>query len=891
MQLVIDGKAVSAKSGATVLEAAKTAGIYIPSLCFHPYVSPSGECRLCAVEIKGMRGMPCSCTLPAVEGMEVHTDTPRLQEFRRSLLDCILSEHPRTCLICPANMQCELQEVVAYVGLEQAGQPFVSRGYDIKEDGIFFNRDYNLCIRCGRCVRVCQEVRGNKAIFYIIDDKGLSVGTPLDRSLQDSGCRFCGACVDVCPTGALFDRMPRGLPGQMVTTTCPYCGVGCQLKLDIRGKKIARVVPDPDGPANHGQACVKGRFGIAEFVHHDDRLTRPLIKRNGALVEASWDEALDLVAGTLAKYSGGEVAVISSAKCSNEDNYVAQKFTRVVMRSNNIDHCARLCHAPTVSGLAQSFGSGAMTNSIDEIGEAACILAIGTNTTVAHPVIALKVKKAARRGRKLIVANPKRIDLVEQADLWLRHLPGSDVALLMGMMRVILDEGLQDDAVIQERCENFEAFCSSLEEFNLDFVEKVTAVPRELIVQAARMYASHKPASILYAMGITQHSHGTDNVLATANLAMLTGNVGKPSSGVNPLRGHNNVQGACDMGALPEFLTGYQRVTDEAARARFASAWGCKLDSSPGLTLMEMSQAALEGRIKAIYLIGENPALSEPDIGHVTDSLDKLEFLVVQDIFLSETARRADVVLPACSFAERDGTFTNTERRVQRVRQAIDQIGDSRPDWWITCQIARRMGGQGFEFERASQIMDEIATLTPTYGGISYKRLEGGGLQWPCPSADHPGTPFLHKESFARGKGRFMPLIYKPPQELPDEEFPLVLTTGRSLYHFHTGTLTRRVEGLNRIQKEEEVEINPEDAKILKVGDNELIKVTSRRGELVARAKVTEASPPGVISMTFHFAESPANRLTNSALDPVAKIPEFKVCAVRVEKMPGAVNV
>ncbi|MDP2871704.1 MAG: formate dehydrogenase subunit alpha [Bacillota bacterium] len=891
MKLVINGKAVKAKGGMTVLEVARAAGIYIPSLCYHPAISPSGDCRLCAVEVKGMRGLPCSCTLPAAEGMVVQTDTPCIREFRRTLLECILSEHPQTCLVCPANLRCELQEAAAHIGLEQVRLPLIPQDTRLREEGIFFNRDYNLCIRCGRCVRVCHELRGNKAIYFSLNEKGLSVGTPLNRSLEDSGCKFCGACVDICPTGALFGRAQRGLPEQVVTTVCPYCGVGCQLNLEIRSGKVTQAMPDPDGPANHGQACVKGRFGIAEFVHHRDRLTRPLIRRNGTLVEVDWDEALDVVASTLARYSGEQVAVVSSAKCTNEDNYVAQKLGRVVLHTNNIDHCARLCHAPTVVGLAQSFGSGAMTNCIAEIGEAACILAIGTNTTVAHPVIALEVKKAIRRGGQLIVVNPKQIELVELADLWLRHSPGSDVVLLMGMMRVIVDEGLQDETFIQERCENFEAFRTSLEGFSLDFVERITGVPGELVVQAARMFATTKPASILYAMGITQHSHGTDNVLAIANLAMLTGNVGKPSSGVNPLRGHNNVQGSCDVGALPDFLTGYQRVAEGAIRAKFESAWGCRLNPSPGLTLVEMSEAVQQGQIKAIYLIGENPALSEPDIQQVINSLDKLEFLVVQDIFLSETARKADVVLPACSFAEKDGTFTNTERRVQRIRKAISEIGDSKPDWWITCQIAQKMGGQGFEYKHPSEILEEISQLTPIYAGISYRRLERKSLQWPCPSADHPGTPFLHKESFARGKGRFMPLTYKPSLELPDGEFPFILTTGRNLYHFHTGTLTRRIDGLNRLSKEEQVEINPTDAQRLGIEDSELIKVLSRRGEVVAKARVTEAVPPGVVSMTFHFAESPVNMLTNHALDPVAKIPEYKVCAVQVKRMVETAHV
>ena len=537
-----------------------------------------------------------------------------------------------------------------------------------------------------------------------------------------------------------------------------------------------------------------------------------------------------------------------------------------------------------MAGLATTFGSGAMTNSISDIGDAACILAIGTNTTETHPVTALQIIKVVREGGKLIVANPRYIALVRWSDLWLRQRPGTDVALLMGMMRVIVDDGLLDTSFIEERCENFDAFKESLKDFDLDSVARITGVPGEKVAEAARIYATSKPAAILYAMGVTQHTHGTDNVLATANLAMLTGNVGKPSSGVNPLRGQNNVQGACDLGALPNVYPGYQAVADPAIKEKFETAWGCSLNPSPGLTLSEIFEAATKGQVKAVYLIGENPVLSDPDISHIEESLKALDFFIVQDIFLTETAQLADVVLPAASFAEKDGTFTNTERRVQRVRKAIEPLGDSKPDWWITDQIARRMGARGFDFEHPSQIMDEIASLTPSYGGISYSRLEDGGLQWPCPTPEHPGTPILHTQQFSRGKGRFVPLEYKPPAELPDDKYPLILTTKRSLFHYHTGTMTRKVKGLNAILGEELVEINPGDASTLGIADGEMVKVISRRGEVVAKARVTEDSPTGVVSMDFHFAESPANRLTNPALDLVAKIPELKVCAVRVEK-------
>jgi formate dehydrogenase alpha subunit len=527
-----------------------------------------------------------------------------------------------------------------------------------------------------------------------------------------------------------------------------------------------------------------------------------------------------------------------------------------------------------------------MTNCINEIQDTSCILAIGTNTTVAHPVIGVRVRAAVARGANLIVANPRRIDLCRSADLWLQQNPGTDVALVMGIARVIVDESLLDRAFIEERCEDFAAFSESLRQFDLDTVERITGVPRDKITEAARLYAAADTASILYAMGITQHSHGTDNVLALSNLALLTGNVGRPSTGVNPLRGQNNVQGACDMGALPNVYPGYQRVDNPEVRQKFEAAWGRDLSGSVGLKLTQMFGAVHEGQLKAMYIVGENPVLSDPDASHIKEALEALDFLVVQDIFLTETALLADVVLPAATFAEKDGTFTNTERRVQRVRQAIGPVGDSRPDWWITSQIAARMGARGFDFESPADIMAEIAGLTPSYGGVSFERLEGDGLQWPCPGPDHPGTPILHAGQFPRpgGKGRFVPVGYLPPAEGADEDYPLILTTGRSLYHYHTGTMTRKSDGLNILRDHELVEMNPLDADSAGVGDNDVVRVTSRRGAVSARVKVTEDSPPGLVFMTFHFAESPTNVLTNPALDPVAGIPELKLSAVRVDK-------
>jgi len=531
-----------------------------------------------------------------------------------------------------------------------------------------------------------------------------------------------------------------------------------------------------------------------------------------------------------------------------------------------------------------------MTNSIEEIGDAKCILAIGTNTTADHPVIALQIKQAVKKGGKLIVIDPRHIDLCDIADIWLCHCPGTDVALLMGMLRVIVDEGLADQQFVAERCENFDEFKASLSEFDLPSVSGITGVPAQDIAAAARMYARNSPASILYCMGLTQHTHGTDNVLGVANLAMITGNIGKPSSGVNPLRGQNNVQGACDMGSLPNVYTGYQSVTDENARKKFEKAWGVQLPPNAGLGLTDMFHEMGEGKIKAAYLIGENPVLSDPDATHIKEALHKLEFFVVQDIFLTETAQFAHVVLPAASFAEKDGTFSNTERRVQRVRKALEPVGRAKPDWQIVCEVAKKMGAKGFNFTSAQQVFEEISKLTPSYAGITYERLDKeGGLQWPCPSESHAGTRFLHKGTFVRGKGKFSPLSYRPSAEQPDSEYPLILTTGRSPFHYHTGTMTRKVAGLNILEPEGLVWVNPQDAKNLGIADGDSIEITSRRGTVKAKAKVTGKTHEGVVFMTFHFAEAPANVLTNSAADPVAKTPEFKVCAVRVEKLKETV--
>jgi formate dehydrogenase alpha subunit len=841
------------------------------------------------VEIQG-RGLTLACRTPVEEGLVVRTESPEINKLRRVAAELLIINHHADCLACAKSNRCELQRIAAYVGVDSdrlARWRRPEKTLPVDRSNPFFDYDPNQCVLCGICVRTCDEIVGVNALDFAFRGFSTTVATFANQSWVESRCVSCGECVVRCPVGALLPKT-FAQPAREVKTICPYCGVGCGMFLGVRGNRIVSVRGETSNPVNQGRLCVKGRFGY-EFVNHPERLTSPLVKKNGDFVKAGWDEALDLVARRLAPHKGDSFAAMASAKCTNEENYVFQKFVRQVMGTNNVDHCARLCHAPTVAGLAQSLGSGAMTNTIAEIARAACILAIGTNTTSAHPVLALRIKEAVRHGAKLIVANPKEIELSRHAILVLQHRAGTDVALLMGMMRVIIDERLLDEDFIARRSTNFPAFLESLGPFTLDFVEQTTGVSREKIILAARTYAACKPATVLFAMGITQHTHGTDNVLATSNLALLTGNVGQPSSGVNPLRGQNNVQGACDMGALPNVFPGYQKVDNPETRAKFEAAWGGPLSGSPGLALTEVFDAVCIGKIKALYLMGENPILSDADANHVEKALRRLEFLVCQDVFLTETARFAHVVLPAVTFAEKDGTYTNTERRVQRVRRAIEPLGDARPDWWIVCQVARRLGGEGFDFSHPEEILAEIAALTPSYRGISYRRLEDGGLQWPCPSPDHPGTPILHADRFATpdGKARFVPLQYKPPAELPDDEYPLLLTTDRSLFHYHTGTLTRRVEGLEKLNGAELLRIHPEDAARLGIVEGQVVRVRSRRGRVTVAANITEVCPPGTVSLTFHFAETPTNVLTHAALDPVAKIPETKVCAVRIEKLEG----
>jgi formate dehydrogenase major subunit len=916
IKFLIDGLDFEALEGTTILQSAIENGIYIPNLCYNSQAKPYGACRLCLVENAEGR-MITACENLLEEGMDIKTDTKELNQTRKMLVSLLIANHEKNCLSCAQSDNCRLQEVAAYLKVdEKEMENFRLSLPDIPldESNPFFIRDLKKCILCGVCVQTCADILGVNAIDFGYRGYETKIATFGDKDILDSNCVSCGECVVACPVGALVPKATLK-PSREVKTTCTYCGVGCAIYLGVRGNEITGVRGDPQGPSNKGRLCVKGRYGF-NFVNSPDRLKKPLIKRNGVFEEAEWEEALDLVAEKLLKYrqstfddnqyKKSQFAAISSAKCTNEENYLFQKFTRALMKSPHIDHCARLCHAPSVAGLSMSIGSGAMTNSIDEISQAGCVMAIGTNTTGSHPVIALEVVKAAKNGSKLIVINPQEIDLCNHADLFLQHHPGTDVALLMGMARVIWEENLYDNEFVKNRTENLEPFIESLKKLDLVEVEQITGVKQEKIREAARIYATEGPSSILYAMGITQHTHGTENVLAISNLALLTGNIGKLNAGVNPLRGQNNVQGSCDMGALPNVLPGYQSVEDEQVIQKFREYWNSDLSPVTGMILPEILEKAAKGKIKAAYIMGENPLLSEPDIQNVKKALENLEFLVVQDIFLTETAQLADVVLPAASFAEKEGTFTNTERRVQLIRPAIKAPGESQPDWWIISQLALKIEEKlscnynnleaaepndnkesMFVYKSAAEIFQEMAQLTPIYHGIRYDRLEKKGIQWPCPDENHPGTPILHQERFntPSGLGKFHALEYRPSAEVSSEKYPLILTTGRSLYQYHTGTMTRKIDGLDLLEKPGIMEMNPSDAADRYIEEGDLVEIESRRGKIKVQAKISDHIQKGTLAMTFHFKEAPANCLTNPERDPISGIPELKISAVEVRKL------
>jgi formate dehydrogenase alpha subunit len=890
MRLTVDDRSVEVPAGATVLDAVNRLGIALPQLCKDPDRSPLGACRTCLVHVEGVRGTPAACHLSARDGMRVSTTHPDAARVRALVLDltrAMLGGRDQR------NGFGQLGSALARHGIAEPRWRALHR-FDTDASKSFFVLDREACILCGRCTTACDDVQQIGAIAMLGRGHAMKVGVFADGLMSSSVCTSCGQCVATCPTGAL---RPKEAPGRVIRrteTTCPYCGVGCGITLGVHhDQRLALMADDvPGNKSSEGMLCVKGRFGTG-FVHARDRVTRPLVKRDGRWRETSWDEALDEASAGLARHVG-RFGALASAKATNEDGYVIQKFCRAVMATNNVDHCTRLCHSPSVEAMLASMGSGATSNSYVDYEQAGCLLIVGADASANHPVIAIRFRRAMSRGARIIVVNPKRVELCDQADLWIQPRPGTDVTLFNAMARVILDEGLANAAFIRTRTEGFDAWRASLAAFTLDRAATVTGVPANDIARAARWYArpERSGSCLIWGMGITQHVNGIHNAHSLLNLSLVTGQLGFPGAGISPLRGQNNVQGCGDSGCIPTNLPGYQDY-GAGSLGKFERTWGVRPPGEQGLVVTEMVEQCLGGGIRAMYVVGENPLLSEPDLHHAEKAIAQLDCLVVQDLFMHETAALAHVFLPAAGFAEKEGTFTNSERRVQRVRKAVDPPGDARPDWWITSElakrVARRLGrdlDQSFSYRSAAEIFDEMARLVPFLGGLSHARLDReGGLQWPCPTPDHPGTRFLYAESFPRGKGKFIPARQiVEAAELPDRDYPFVLNTGRLLYHWHGGTITRRVEGLLELAPRLEVALHPVDGRRLGVEDGDAVRVTSRRGELHGHARLTEAVRPGAIFVPFvKLADSAANFLTNAAFDPASKIPEYKVCAVRVE--------
>jgi formate dehydrogenase alpha subunit len=889
MRLTIDAQVVELPDGATVLDGVNRLGLPLPQLCKDPDRSPLGACRTCLVHVEGIRGVPAACHLPAREGMVVSTQHPQAVRVRTAVLDL-------TCSMLTAAPERDgfgqLGDAAGRHGLTAPSWVPLHR-FDADATKSFFLLDREACILCGRCTVACDEVQQIGAIALLGRGHATRVGVFGDGTMASSVCTSCGQCVATCPTGALRPREAPATVVRRVETTCPYCGVGCGIEARVHEGGRLAVMAD-DVPANRsslGMLCVKGRFGTG-FVHSPDRVTTPLVKREGRWVAVGWDEALEAAAEGLARHRG-RFAALASAKATNEDGYVVQKFCRVVMSTNDVDHCTRLCHSPSVEAMLASMGSGATSNSYQDYEEAGCLMVVGADASANHPVIAVRFRRAVSRGARLIVVNPRRVELCDQADLWIQQRPGTDVTLFNAMARVILDEGLADEAFIGDRTEGFEAWRDSLQPFTLPAAERITGVPAADIARAAR-WSAFAGSCLIWGMGVTQHVNGIHNAHALLNLSLVTGQLGRPGRGISPLRGQNNVQGCGDAGCIPTNLPGYQHYVPETL-ARFEAAWGVRPPEQPGRVVTEMVEGCLTGQTRAMYVVGENPLLSEPDLHHAEKALAQLDVLVVQDLFMHETAERAHVFLPAAAFAEKEGTFTNSERRVQRVRAILPPAGQARPDWWITSELAKRVArrlavpvGEQFDYEGPAAIFDEMARLTPFLGGLSHARLDReGGLQWPCPTPTHPGTRYLYAASFPRGRGRFIAARQiEEAAELPDADYPFVLNTGRLLYHWHGGTLTRRVQGLLELAPRLEVAIHPSDARQLGVDTGSRVRVASRRGELTGYARVTEAVRSGAVFVPFvKLADSAANFLTNSACDPVSKIPEYKVCAVRLEPL------
>jgi formate dehydrogenase major subunit len=903
VSLTIDGHDVTVPAGTSVMNAAMQAGIKLPKLCATDMLDAFGSCRICLVQIEGRPGTPASCTTPVTAGMQVRTTTDQLRKLRRGVMELYISDHPLDCLTCAANGNCELQDTAGEVGLREVrygyeGANHLDAGKDVSNP--YFQFDPAKCIVCSRCVRACEEVQGTFALT--IDGRGFAskVAAGMDEDFLASECVSCGACVQACPTATLIEKsvVDMGQPEHSVVTTCAYCGVGCSFRAEMRGDQVVRMVPSKDGKANHGQSCVKGRFAYG-YATHRDRITKPMLRASitDPWQEVSWDEALDHIAekfrGIQAVHGIGAIGGITSSRCTNEETYLVQKLVRAGFGNNNVDTCARVCHSPTGYGLNATFGTSAGTQDFDSIDQTDVILVIGANPTDGHPVFASRMKKRLREGAKLIVIDPRRIDLVHtphvEAAFHLPLRPGTNVAVLTALAHVIVTEGLIDEAFIRERCEldafqDWTAFVADAKN-SPEAVASATGVDPEMLRQAARLYASGGNAAIYYGLGVTEHSQGTTAVMAIANLAMATGNLGRPGVGVNPLRGQNNVQGSCDMGSFPHELPGYRHISQPATRAIYEDLWKVKLDAEPGLRIPNMIDAALDGSFRGLYIQGEDIVQSDPDTQHMVAGLRAMECVVVQDLFLNETADYAHVFLPGASFLEKDGTFTNAERRINRVRRVMAPLAGL-GDWEATQALAVRLGVP-MAYKHPGEIMDEIAATTPSFAGVSYAKLEAAGsVQWPCNESAPDGTPVMHMEKFARGKGLFVITEYIATDEKIGPRFPLLLTTGRILSQYNVGAQTRRTENIVW-HETDRLEIHPHDAEQRGIRTGDRVRLVSRTGETSLPAEITDRVAPGVVYTTFHHPDTQANVVTSDYSDWATNCPEYKVTAVQVAPSNG----
>jgi len=899
--LEIDGISVTVPEGTSVMRAAALADINIPKLCASDNLESFGSCRICAVEIEGRRGYPASCTTPAENGMQVSTQTEKVAKLRRNIMELYISDHPLDCLTCPSNGDCELQDMAGAVGLREVRYGFDGDNHlnDCKdESNPYFTYDPSKCIVCNRCVRACEEVQGTYALT--VDGRGFEsrIAAGQNEDFLDSDCVSCGACVQACPTATLMEKsvIDAGQPEHSVVTTCAYCGVGCSFKAEMKGDQVIRMVPYKGGEANMGHSCVKGRFAFG-YATHKDRITEPKIRESidQPWRAVSWEEAIEFAASRLKgiqqKYGRESVGGITSSRCTNEETYLVQKLIRAGFGNNNTDTCARVCHSPTGYGLKVTLGESAGTQTFESVLKADVIMVIGANPTDAHPVFGSLLRKRLRQGAKLIVADPRQIDLLntphlsESIHLPLR--PGTNVALINAMAHVVITEGLENSDFIAERCSDssyaqWRAFIQH-EDNSPERMAEITGVPADNIRRAARMYASQGNGAIYYGLGVTEHSQGSTMVMGIANLALATGNIGREGVGVNPLRGQNNVQGSCDMGSFPHDLPGYQHISDDVARGRFEAEWGVTLDHEPGLRIPNMFDAAIAGHFRGMYVQGEDIAQSDPNTQHVEAALRSLECLVVQDIFLNETAKYAHVLLPGSTFLEKDGTFTNAERRINRVRKVMAPLG-GKQDWEVTMMLSNALG-YPMDYNHPSEIMDEIARLTPTFTGVSYDKLEQqGSIQWPCNEMFPTGTPTMHVQDFPIGKGEFAMTPYLATEERSSRRFPLLLTTGRILSQYNVGAQTRRTD--NQVWHDEDVlEIHPSDAETRGIQDGDWLGIASRVGHTVMRAVISERMQPGVVYTTFHHPQSGANVVTTDNSDWATNCPEYKVTAVQVEKV------